>query len=321
MGFDWEFLLGAEGADLADAYNASIQDDDWYGYDSDPYDYEDEVDEIEYQNFLLSTPLHLLSDSEKKELGDGYCSNSSYIIKLLDGEKNDVHDESVVLDEEGHSHTAVERLFHANSVTTSLNYIRNKKMISRQRGEELGIQTAQKSDEVDRELGIYNDIFFDNVDIPSVSRSNQSAYGPVMFVFKTELLRGQKIRILKCNPWASENKEKLCYLDVFYSTNGLKTDIRNSGMFNYGRMGFLADFGHHTTVYDTSELDFADNLECLLIEKHASGDGRERELKALLESELAASGLNVPVYVRKDAPSRNVGLAADDEELWRFPDL
>ena len=324
MGIDWEFLLGADGENLADAYNDALDDDDdWGGSRDDFDDYGDESEgdsDEELLDRLKATPLYSLTDEEKVILGDHMTenNNTNYIIKVLDGVINNVHDLSVVNDISGNTHPAADRLFHANSVISSINYIRNRKMLSRQRGEELAIQTAQNSDDVDRCFGIFNDIFFDNVDIPSVSGTNQSAYGPVMFVFRTNILCGRKVRILKCNPWAAENKEELRYDEVFFDIHSMSEEIRTIGEFNFGRIGFLSNFGHHTTVFNTPELDFGDNLECLLVEKHC--DGRENELADLLKRELAAAGLNVPVFIRQDAPSRDFGFATDYEELWRFPE-
>lgn len=55
MGIDWEGLLGAEGADLADAYNDSIPEDDCYGFydDEDFYCPDELILDTDDDDFLL----------------------------------------------------------------------------------------------------------------------------------------------------------------------------------------------------------------------------------------------------------------------------
>ena len=91
-----------------------------------------------------------------------------------------------------------EGLYHANSVRTSLSYLDLGYLYPRSRG--AGEQTAQASDEMDRELMIYDDIFFDNIDIAQIC--NGSVYGPIMFVFDDDILDDAEIRITKTNPYS-----------------------------------------------------------------------------------------------------------------------
>lgn len=57
-------------------------------------------------------------------------------------------------------------------------------------------QTYQKSDEVDKQKDIFNDIFFDNCDI---GKNGPCYYGPITFVFDAEeILRfAREIKITK----------------------------------------------------------------------------------------------------------------------------
>lgn len=63
-------------------------------------------------------------------------------------------------------HKGVTELFHVNSVITSLTFIDNGGLLSRETVEEYNLpQTDQQSDDIDKKFNIYNDIFFDSVDI------------------------------------------------------------------------------------------------------------------------------------------------------------
>lgn len=63
-------------------------------------------------------------------------------------------------------HKGVTELFHVNSVITSLTFINNGGLLSRETVEKYNLpQTDQQSDDIDKKFNIYNDIFFDSVDI------------------------------------------------------------------------------------------------------------------------------------------------------------
>jgi hypothetical protein len=339
MGIDWEWMLGAEGADLQRAYEDSIPDNDCYDR-SDDYDdyeedeeYEDEEGDIEEEiqqaeaeiEALSQRPIRSLTDEERESLGEHYTSpaTSGYIRAVLKGEKNNFRGRDTHLTCEGENYPACDRLFHANSVKTSINFIRRMALFSRKFGEERYLQTVQNSDIIDKEFGVWNDIFFDNVDIPYKSGNNVSAYGPVMFVFKVDILKNAKVRMLKCNPW-NRRDEDLKYSDIFFtSSDDIKEGIRSNegATIDIRRVNFLGDFEHHTTVYDTEELPFGDNLEAIYIEKCINTPGRENELKTLIENALAEAGIGgVPVRIRDNEPSREfIGYATDQDELWEFP--
>jgi hypothetical protein len=94
-------------------------------------------------------------------------------------------------------------LYHANTVATSLLYLEQKSLLSRQFVEENNLcQTLQYTDEKDKALGIYDNIFLDIVDIHSyLSRPN--FYGPFLFIFDIEILVSgiiEAVRITKKNP-------------------------------------------------------------------------------------------------------------------------
>ncbi|MBR3278797.1 MAG: hypothetical protein IKG01_07895 [Lachnospiraceae bacterium] len=328
MGIDWEDILGAEGEDLERAYNDAIPDPQPYMYDDDYEDWseydgsgeEDVPEEGETDpEVLRSTPLRELSDAEKKAAFNANNDGTPYLLAVLKGEKNNWKgNDTTLTGMDDREYPARDRLFHANSVKTAVSFIRNKGLFSRAYGEARGLQTAQDSDQADKLLGIYNDIFFDNVDIPHISGTNRSAYGPVMFVLRPDVLSGHKVRILKSNPWIREDRDTLTYNDLFFSgIEEIKTIMTDGGHIDINRVAFLGDFDHHTTVFDTALLPFDGNLEAIYVEQCPDGSGKENELKSILENELRISSLNVPVIIRKDPPDASfTGLAASEDDLW-----
>lgn len=112
----------------------------------------------------------------------------------------------------------INELHHANSVATACQFIRSKSLMSRGTVERLGIsQTPQSSDDIDKRYGIWFDVFVDSVDIHSrASRAN--VYGPVMFVFDTELIEKSytgRIWVTKLNPtkWSGKSDTERWFQD------------------------------------------------------------------------------------------------------------
>lgn len=93
-------------------------------------------------------------------------------------------------------------LYHTNTVETALSFFCGNGLMSRQEcGDRRNFpQTPQASDNLDRNLGIYNDIFFDAVNI--TERTGVSYYGPVIFEYNAELLLNvnSEIVVYKENP-------------------------------------------------------------------------------------------------------------------------
>lgn len=104
----------------------------------------------------------------------------------------------------------IDLLHHANSVTTSLAFLRLGGLASRQRVEASGFsQTNQYTDTIDKDLGIWNDIFTDNVDIHARIKS-RNQYGPVLFSLEASILMALStnvdVLVTKLNPskWHSD---------------------------------------------------------------------------------------------------------------------
>ena len=97
----------------------------------------------------------------------------------------------------------VDFLHHANSVQTSCTFLREKSLMSRGVVERRGLrQTPQKSDLLDKEYGIWCDVFTDSVDIHQRAIT-RNIYGPVLFLIKSEILTCKHmppIWITKKNP-------------------------------------------------------------------------------------------------------------------------
>lgn len=98
----------------------------------------------------------------------------------------------------------VKHLHHANSVRTSISLLRLGGLASRQRVEQEHLpQTAQYTDHIDRQYGIWGNVFVDTVDIHA-RISNLNQYGPVLFTINTRALidlpSTSQVLITKSNP-------------------------------------------------------------------------------------------------------------------------
>lgn len=150
----------------------------------------------------------------------------------------------------------VERLYHANSVITSCQFLRHGSLMSRGVVERKGLpQTKQASDKIDKNHNIWFDVFADSVDIHERA-SQANVYGPVLFVldFKRvlETFVGN-LRITKLNPtkWNGKNFSE-CW---FTSINDLDKNFikgRFDQMFVFRNCG--------------GELMIKDNLKLIIVD-------------------------------------------------------
>jgi hypothetical protein len=130
-------------------------------------------------------------------------------------------------------------LHHANTVTTSCTFLRQKGLVSRSYAEIKGLpQTPQYSDATDKLYGIWNDIFTDGVDIHERARL-RNQYGPVLFVLPIKILLSlplkTEVMVMKKNPvnWVVGEPENERY---FTDANELQ-------------QGYLyGDFGKHIVL-------------------------------------------------------------------------
>ena len=183
----------------------------------------------------------------------------------------------------------VDHLYHANSVVTALSYINAGGLLSRQAAENLGVpQTAQYSDDIDRHFGIYNDIFFDSVDIHSRAHCPND-YGAVMFVYSVNVLdtlQDYDICITKDNP--------------IYWEDGMQDNEKYFSSEQEILFGFSkGDFNKHITIKDISVPLSFNYLEEIVIDN----PGRMNyellaEAKRALEAAAKNIGLRIPITVR-----------------------
>lgn len=150
----------------------------------------------------------------------------------------------------------VKHLYHVNSVLTALTYLENGGLLSRETVEKRGLpQTPQKTDSLDQLFNIYNDIFFDSVDIHERSR-NVNHYGPITFVYSIDVLdelSDYDVLVTKKNPafWKETATEEDKY---FLDGDELSFFFE------------LGNFGQHITIKNISQEISFQNLEEIIIE-------------------------------------------------------
>lgn len=113
--------------------------------------------------------------------------------------------------------------YHANTVSTSITYLEQRGLLSREFIERNGLyQTPQDSDKKDKELGVFNDIFLDSTDLHTYF-SRQNLYGPVSFKISIEFLKTEdyEIWVTKNNPiyWTTTMSD---FAKYFVSVKELK---------------------------------------------------------------------------------------------------
>ena len=119
-------------------------------------------------------------------------------------------------------------LYHANTVSTSLTYFQQNGLLSRGAVENLGLaQTYQTSDEADKILNVWNDVFLDSTDLHALF-SRQNYYGPILFEFDIRLIQNEnfEIWITKNNPiyWETNSTDDERY---FVSVEELRNNWNN----------------------------------------------------------------------------------------------
>ena len=150
----------------------------------------------------------------------------------------------------------INRIYHANSVITSCQFLRNGSLLSRGTVDRKQMfQTPQKSDKADRGYGIWFDLFVDSVDIHARAR-RANAYGPVLFVLNSEIIKKAytgKVWVTKINPtkWAGKTHEQRWFMSA--------KDLEDN--FVLGRFDQMIVFRH-----SGGELPICDYLEKIILD-------------------------------------------------------
>ncbi len=154
-------------------------------------------------------------------------------------------------------------------------------------------QTPQKSDEADRRMGVWFDVFADSVDIHGrASRAN--IYGPVLFVLKTEIIKEVYtggVWVTKLNPtkWQGRDHDERW----FASAKEL------SGSLVKGRFDQMIVFRHCG-----GELPIEKHLERLVLDDPDRRTGKSRidyysMAYGALQWSMTEGGMDVPIDKRK----------------------
>ena len=185
----------------------------------------------------------------------------------------------------------IDRLYHANSVRTAITFLENGGLLSREAVEERGLfQTRQFSDDTDKELNIFNDIFLDSADIHEAA-SNLNKYGPILFVYSIDLiddLPENVIKITKSNPiyWNAAMHEDEKYFTTLDELNA-----------SYMKQ----QFGQHFTIIEQNDpLPFTHLREIIIDNPHSPEDEELFEnAKQEIEETMAANNIDVRLTVRR----------------------
>jgi len=149
-------------------------------------------------------------------------------------------------------------LYHANTVRTSATFLRQGALLSRGTIEDSNLdQTEQDSDSLDKDVGLWYDIFLDTGDI-STALGERNKYGPVKFKISKNILKTDKcscVWVTRLNPihWGSSNELK----DQFIKNEYLDSNSL-SGSYFWERALVLRHCG--------GRLPFEDYLEKIIID-------------------------------------------------------
>lgn len=183
----------------------------------------------------------------------------------------------------------VEYLYHANSVLTALTYINNGGLMSRSFVEKTGLlQTPQKTDESDKIFDVYDDIFFDSIDL-HYRMKNINDYGPVLFVYSVELLddvSSYDVLITKSNPihW----NESISYEEKYFSSLYELSNNFQKGNFN-----------QHITIRHVDKPIAFDKLSEIILD-YPGDDKKEyfETAKNEIKNALKENGIYIPIKSR-----------------------
>lgn len=194
----------------------------------------------------------------------------------------------------------ITHLHHANTVLTSLTFIKENALLSRAYAEKHGLpQTSQDSDDIDKKYDVWDSVFLDGLDLHTkFKRAN--LYGPVLFKFNLELLLSPFITgvvVTRTNPIYFNNVKTNA--ERYYSN---MTDIKNNYMMG-GAEDWRTMFTIRSPEKNISLYEFLEEiiLDRPLLEIRVVGEPKKLGIevhKAILNA-LKENGLeHVPVRIR-----------------------
>ena len=176
----------------------------------------------------------------------------------------------------------VERFHHANTVQTSLTFIREGALLSRAYSELRGLaQTDQYTDESDKKWGVWDTVFLDGTDLHK-KFLYRNLYGPVLFYIHLDILldpRFPSIRVTRNNPayWTSKAR------DVYDTIEEIDRDYLTGDKLKDGRIMFLFDRPEkQITLYPYCERILVDDPRVNLIFL----DGSEKLIVTLVKERI-----------------------------------
>jgi len=190
----------------------------------------------------------------------------------------------------------VTNFYHANSVRTSLTFIKEKAFVSRAYVEDGKLdQTDQYTDTKDKDLGIWDSVFLDAQDLHNHFGINH--YGPVLFELDLKLLLDPDfttVQITKTNPanWVVDSPRFFESVDDFkgkYLKDGNFDKYYDSGvMFVFSSPGKKFDLKKYCRriILDDPKITFTDDSTVFA------------KVKNTIEETLNQNGLIIPIVSR-----------------------
>lgn len=147
-------------------------------------------------------------------------------------------------------------LYHANTVATSISFIQQGGLVSRDYIERNGLfQTPQISDATDKVHDVFDDLFLDTADL-HIYFNRQNKYGPVSFKFDYSLLDLEHIDVWVTKDNPSNWKVGMTHEEKYFTS----VDELNMEWDNYHRQRKMI------TIRKPRHPLFFDYIDCILVD-------------------------------------------------------
>lgn len=208
-------------------------------------------------------------------------------------------------------------LCHVNTAATALTFLKNGGLLSRKYVEEhptTCFQTSQDSDRLDRNFGIFNDIFFDAEDIWNHCGMKYCYYGPITFYYDVKILsKFSNIYVSKENPvhWNSGCLSDNCFVGI----DELKCSILNSS--------YSWPIANHIMLHNQEILNFGNDLKKILLwcpDVNIAGYYKENIIKVYNIFDELCRSMNIQFGCRQMMNSK-WSQVVDDRKVYKFYDV